>query len=77
MTLREAAIVTAYTGKLIGDIKTFHDYVEELMGRPVYPHEFRDVELAKEVTRRSKADFVAMSPVREDWPADKIMEREG
>lgn len=32
MTKREAAIVSAYTGYLIGEFKDYHAYVEEIMG---------------------------------------------
>ena len=42
MTNREKAIVMAYTGAcmLTGDkFNIFHEYVEKLMGRPVYTHE--------------------------------------
>ena len=39
MTKREAAIVSAYTGVLIGDFDEVHKYIEELLGRPVFTHE--------------------------------------
>ena len=45
MTDREKAIVMAYTGycMLAGDkLKVFYEYVGELLGRPVYTHEFAD-----------------------------------
>lgn len=32
MTKIEAAIVSAYTGILIGEFEDFHDYAEEVMG---------------------------------------------
>ena len=32
MTKREAAIVSAYTGVLIGDFNEMHRYIEEIMG---------------------------------------------
>ena len=38
MTKREAAIITAYTGILIGKFNDFHKYIEEKAGRGVYTH---------------------------------------
>jgi len=46
MTLREGAIVTAYTGIVsCSSFQVFHEYVEEKMGRPVYTHELASNEL--------------------------------
>ena len=56
MTKREAAIVTAYTGKLIGDIGALYEYLTELFGRPVYTHELPG--LWGEIKKRSKQEFV-------------------
>lgn len=40
MTDREKCIVTAYTGVLMTDWSTFHEWVEDFMGQPVYTHDF-------------------------------------
>lgn len=58
MTKREAAIVSAYTGYLIGEFSDFHAYVEEIMGRPVFTHEFPSI--AEELKYKSKADFMSI-----------------
>lgn len=61
MTDKEKAIVMAYTGVVMlkGDkFKVFHGYVEELMGRPVFTHEF--LSLHNEIKERSKADFLML-----------------
>lgn len=39
MTKREAAIVSAYTEILLGDMNELYKYLEEKAGRPVYTHE--------------------------------------
>lgn len=57
MTKRECAIVSAYTGILCGDFNEFHKYVEELLGRPVWTHEFANKELMKKIKELSKEDF--------------------
>jgi len=43
MTKREAAIISAYTGILIGDFNDMHKYIEEIAGRAVFTHELPDV----------------------------------
>lgn len=63
MTKQEAAIVTAYTGFLIGSFSDTHEYIEKLMGRPVFTHEMGTGEVMEEVKRRAKADFIAMEVV--------------
>lgn len=56
MTKTEAAIVTAYTGVLIGDFDDFHKYAESLMGQPVFTHEIP--RLTDELKYRSRNDFM-------------------
>lgn len=58
MTKREAAIVTAYTGTLIGEIKDFHEYAEEKLSRPVMTHEFGFPETWDELKEESRDEFM-------------------
>lgn len=60
MTKREAAIVTAFTGVLIGEFSEFHKYAEEIMGRPIFTHEFADEEIEKKLKELSKPDILKM-----------------
>ena len=39
MTIREAAIVSAYSGFLLGKFSDLHEYIEQIMGRSVWKHE--------------------------------------
>lgn len=57
MTRKECAIVSAYTGILCGSFNDFHKYAEELMGRPIWTHEFVNKDLTNELKRLSKNDF--------------------
>ena len=57
MTKREAAIVSAYTGYLIGDFNEMHKYIEEIMGRPVFTHELIDEAISEKIRKKSKKDF--------------------
>ena len=61
MTDREKAIAMAYTGiaMLIGDkFDIFHKYVEEIMCRPVFSHEFATC--AEEIKEKAKPDFLKL-----------------
>ena len=60
MDKREAAIISAYTGVLIGDFSDMHEYVEEIIGRPVFTHEMGDKNIANEIRNKSKKDFVSI-----------------
>ncbi len=57
MTKKEAAIVSAYTGVLLGTFPDMHDYVEKIMGRPFYTHEFAHKETVDAIKEKSKSDF--------------------
>lgn len=55
MTKREAAIVSAYTGYLIGDINEMYKYISEIMKRQVFTHEIPI--LFDEIRERAETDF--------------------
>lgn len=58
MTKREAAIVSAYTGYLIGEFSDFQAYAEEILGRPIFTHEFPSI--ADDLKEKSKKDFMSI-----------------
>lgn len=60
MTKKEKAIVTAYTGFLIGEFDDFHNYAEELMGRPVFTHEFGTGKTRDTIKEKAKKDFIEL-----------------
>lgn len=63
MTDQEKAIVMAYTGfaMLTGEkFCIFHEYIEKLMGRPVYTHEMAIKAIDDEIKERAKEDFVRL-----------------
>lgn len=61
MNRRESAIVGAFTGVLCGPFDALHEYIEEIMERPVFTHELGDELISQEIKAKSKADFVAMA----------------
>ena len=61
MTDREKAIVMAYTGvvMLAGDkLSTFHKYIEDICGRPIWTHELASLKVWEEIKEKSKNDFL-------------------
>ena len=75
MTDREKAIVMAYTGvcMLKGDkFNIFHQYIEELMGRPVYTHELGFLEY--EIREKAKEDFIKLCETSEQQPRNNLAE---
>lgn len=60
MTKQEAAIVSAYTGTMLGDFVDMTDYMEELVGRPIWTHELSDKAFVAEVKELAKSDFINM-----------------
>ncbi|XAO35374.1 hypothetical protein SEA_FRANCOB_210 [Streptomyces phage Francob] len=58
LTRREAAIISAYTGYLIGPFSDMHEYIEEKFERPVWTHELPP--LADKLRELSKEDFLAI-----------------
>ena len=63
MTRREAAIVSAYTGFMCGEFSELHKYIEEIMKRPVFPHEMANERTMKEIKSKAKADFCNLNIV--------------
>ena len=63
MTKKEAAIVSAYTGVLIGEFSDMHGYVEEIMKRPVWTHEMGDKITCSKIKELSKSDFLNIEVV--------------
>lgn len=65
MNKREASIISAYTGYLIGDFSDMHKYIEEIMGRPVWTHELGLQNIQDEIHEKSKKDFLNIEIVEE------------
>ncbi len=74
MTDKEKAIVMAFTGTcmLTGDkFNVFYEYVEKLMGRPVYTHELAFN--ADEIKEKARDDFIGLC--KEDTELDKTLDK--
>lgn len=58
MTREEAAIISAYTGILVGSFADMQAYVETLFDRPVFTHELGDKELHEKIKKKAKPDLI-------------------
>ncbi len=63
MTKQECAIIMAHTGicMLTGDdFGIFHEYIEKIMGRPVYTHELGIEKISEQIKEKSLDDFLRL-----------------
>jgi hypothetical protein len=60
MTKREAAIVSAYTGYLVGEFAVLQHYVEEKLGRKVDLAEMGQGPVVLEIHDKSEPDFMQL-----------------
>ena len=61
MPCEESAIISAYTGFLTGPFDAMHEYVEKLIGTPVWTHQFADKDFYSLIKEKSKADFIRLA----------------
>lgn len=69
MTDREKAIVMAYTGvtMLSGEkFQIFHEYIEDIMERPVFTHELGIELIWEQIKEKSRADFLKLCEEEEN-----------
>ena len=65
MTHREKVIVSAYTGILMCDFSDVHEYIEKILGGPVWTHQLADKKIQDEIKEASKSDFIAICEAEE------------
>lgn len=78
MTDREKAIVMAYTGKCMlteDKFHIFHEYIEEIIGRPVFTHELADKDIQDKIKEKAKDDFMALCEEDEHEPCEDCVSR--
>lgn len=72
MTEREMAIVSAYTGVLLGRFCEMHKYIEQIMKRPVFTHEMGSKKIMEEIKCRSKRDFCSLAEPQHGCEPEKV-----
>ena len=60
MTMEERLIVSAYTGHLMCNFELVHEYIEKIMGRPVYTHEMSTEFFEKELRKKISPEFLKL-----------------
>ena len=60
MTRQESAILSAFTGILLGPMDAMHEYIEKLHGRPVFTHEMGSESFAEETKKLAEKDFIEL-----------------
>ena len=61
MTKKEAAIISAYTGILLGEFSDMHEYIEQILGKRVWTHQLANEHINNEIKNKSRDDFMALS----------------
>jgi hypothetical protein len=60
LTKEQAVIITAYTGIGCCKFSDFHKYTEEIMGEPIWTHEFANAELWEQLKEKTKESFLSI-----------------
>jgi len=77
MNKREAAVISAYTGVLLGDFSEMCKYVEQIMERPIWTHQYADKNFVNEIKQKAKKDFCNLIITNADGtPAESRYGRE-
>lgn len=61
LTKRQCAIISTYTGIMLGKFEWTHEYIEEIMGRPVWTHELGNKEFYQTIKDKAREDFITLS----------------
>ena len=61
MTHKEAVLISAYSGYLLAkDFSDVHKFCEEVLGRPIFIHEFADEKVQKDIREKCNPMIIKM-----------------
>lgn len=63
MTKYEAAVVSAYTGYMLGNFSDMHEYAEKKFGYPISTHMFADKNLVQKLKDLAYNDFIQLEVI--------------
>lgn len=67
MTKKESLIISAYTGFMVcKNFSDMHEFIEQVMERPVFTHEMGSEQFLKEVQERLKPQLIELIKNIED-----------
>lgn len=55
------AVIGAYTGILCGGFSDLHEYIEKILGRPVFTSEMASPDISAQIKDASKEDFLRLA----------------
>ena len=58
LTKEQAAVIGVYTKILCGPFPDVHKLAEDLLGRPIFTHEFASPEIWEELREKVKPQFI-------------------
>ena len=59
MTKHELVVISAYTGFLLcDDFGDMHEYIEQILGRPVWTHELADPKIIEEIREKARPELM-------------------
>lgn len=62
----QALLISAYTGYVVvNGFSEIHEYIEKVMGRPVYTMEIADQNFNAELREKLKGEFLKLVPPQE------------
>jgi hypothetical protein len=64
LTREQAAILSAYTGVLLGPFSDMHEYIENILRRPVWTHEMASESLSEEIRVAAMDDAMNLVAVK-------------
>lgn len=65
LTKEQAAVLSAHTGVLCGKFADLHEYVEQILERPVMTHEMGSQAVADKIREASRSDFMQLVAIGE------------
>ena len=74
MNKQEAILVSAFTGFLLTkDFSDVHKFCEDLLGRPIWTHEFANRDVQEEIKEKCRPLILAMieNEIDTDHPTEK------
>ena len=76
MKKQEAILVSAYTGFLLTkDFSDVHKFCEDLLGRPIWTHEFASRDVQEEIKEKCRPLILAM--IENEIDTDHLTEKGG
>ena len=72
MKIQEAILVSAFTGFLLTkDFADVHKFCEDLLGRPIWTHEFANRDVQEEIKEKCRPLIIEMIENEAEHPTEK------